>query len=192
MKHLIPLMILLLMAGLVQAQSNSESNQPNEQSKVTREYDENGNLIRFDSSYVKSWSSDSALTTEEIEKLQQEMENMFNGRFGGDSATFMGEPFPGPADPFFQQFRQQAGDTTRRTMPGFQNSFPDMEELQQQMMQHFGQFFYNDSTQIQYGDSVPGQMPFDLFGNPDEFEKIRKEFEQHFEEFNKSLQKGHS
>ncbi|WP_372774967.1 hypothetical protein [Mangrovibacterium sp.] len=31
-------------------------------------------------------------------------------------------------------------------------------------------------------DTIPGQLQFDFFGNPEEFEEIRKEFEQHFDQ----------
>lgn len=192
MKKFISLVILVLAVVMVQAQNQEPTKQPNEQSNVTREYDENGNLIRFDSTYVKSWSSDSTITPQDIEQLQKQMEELFNGSFGDGSDSFFGSPFPGSAKDFFQQFGQEYGDSTT-TMPGFQNSFPDLNELQQQMMQHFGQLFQNDS--IQFGtDSVPARFQFDFFGDPEEFEKIQKEFEQHFEQFqqkqNKSGQSG--
>ena len=187
MKKFVSLVILVLAVDLVQAQTQESTKQPNEQSKVTREYDENGNLIRFDSTYVKSWSSDSTMAPLDIEQLQKQMEEMFSGSFGGDSDRFFGNPFSGSAKEFFQQFGQEYGDSTT-TMPGFQNSFPDLKELHQQMMQHFGQFFQNDSIQIG-NDSVPDQFQFDFFGNPEEFEKIQKEFEQHFEQMNKNSSK---
>jgi len=176
--------MLLLVAAMAHAQQKDIPEKPNEQSKVTREYDENENLIRFDSTYVKSWSSDSTVTMspQDIEELQKQMEELFKGSFGDDTDSFFGNPFPGSAKEFFKRFGQQFGDSTDE-MPGFQNSFPDMEEMQQRMMQHFSQFFQSDSAQIQY-DTIPRDMPFDdFFGNPEEFEKIQKEFEKHFELF---------
>ncbi|WP_163717291.1 hypothetical protein [Mangrovibacterium lignilyticum] len=182
MKKSVSLLILLLAGLMVQAQTEKKTTQPDEQSKVTREYDESGNLIRFDSTYVKSWSSDSTMNQADLEQLQKQMEEMFKGSFGDDSDSFFGDPFPGSAKEFFKQFDQQYDDSTK-AMPGFQNSFPDLEELHQQMMQHFGQFFQSDSIQIR-SDSVP-DFKFDFFGDPKEFEKIQKEFEQHFEQFRK-------
>lgn len=183
MKKLIPFVMLLLVAVMAQAQQKEKSTQPNEQSKVTREYDESGNLIRFDSTYVKSWSSDSSMTMspKDIEQLQKQMEDMFKGAFGDESDGFFGDPFPGSAKDFFNQFGQQLGDSTG-AMPGFQNAFPELEEMNKRMMQHFSQFFQSDSAQIQY-DTIPRDMPFDFFGDPKELEKIQKEFEKHFEQF---------
>ncbi|PTN10274.1 hypothetical protein [Mangrovibacterium marinum] len=179
MKKLIPFVMLLFVAPMAQAQQREKPGEPNEQSKVTREYDENGNLIRFDSTYVKSWSSDSTMTMspEDVEQLQKQMQEMFSGAFGDDADNFFGDPFPGSAKDFFNQ----PGDSTL-TMPGFQNAFPDLEEMHQRMMQHFSQFFQRDTAQIKY-DTIPGDLRFDFFGNPREFEEIRKEFEQHFEQF---------
>ncbi|RKD87816.1 hypothetical protein [Mangrovibacterium diazotrophicum] len=187
MKKFVSLVILVLAIDLVQAQTQESTKQPNEQSKVTREYDENGNLIRFDSTYVKSWSSDSTMAPQDIEQLQKQMEEMFSGSFGEDSDSFFGSPFPGSAKEFFQHFGQEYGDSTMN-MPGFQSSFPDFEELHQQMMRHFGQLFQSDSVQIG-NDTVPDQFQFDFFGDPEEFEKIQKEFEQHFEQMNKNSSK---
>jgi len=183
MKRFVFLVILFLAFVVVQAQSQKSTAQPNEQSKVTREYDDNGNLIRFDSTYVKSWSSDSTLNRADIDQLQKQMEEMFGGSFGEDSGSFIGGPFPGSEKEFFKQFEQQFGDSTGE-LPGFQNSFHDFEELHEQMMQRFGQFFRNDSVQFQ-NDTVPGQMHFDFFGDPKEFERIQKEFEKHFEQLKK-------
>lgn len=184
MKKLIPFAMFLLVAVMAQAQQKDTSNKPNEQSKVTREYDENGNLVRFDSTYVKSWSSDSTMTMspQDMKELQKQMEEMFQGSMGNDSDSFFEGSFPGSAKEFFQQFDQQYSDSTQET-PGFQNSVPDLEEMQERMMQHFSQFFQSDSAQIQY-DTIQKDMPFDFFGDPKQFEKIQKEFEKHFEQMN--------
>jgi hypothetical protein len=181
MKKLIPFVMLLLVAVVARAQQKDAPNQPTEKSKVTREYDENGNLIRFDSTYVKSWSSDSVMSAQDIDELQQQMEEMFNGTFGNDSDRFFGDQFPGSARAFFKQFGKQFNDSTG-AMPGFQNSFPDLEEMHERMMEQFSRFFQSDSAQIEY-DSIPTEMPFNFFGNPEEFEKIQQEFEKHFEQY---------
>jgi hypothetical protein len=50
-----------LIGGAMSQNSNKKQNLPQEKSKVTREYDEKGNLIKFDSVYSYSYSSDSTL-----------------------------------------------------------------------------------------------------------------------------------
>ncbi|WP_372774968.1 hypothetical protein [Mangrovibacterium sp.] len=179
MKHFLLLVIIVFSAQLLQAQSKGDPAGPNEQSKVTREYDEQGNLIRFDSTYVKSWSSDSTLNQATFNELQKQMEEMFKGSFGDESDGFFGDFFPGSAKEFFGQFDQQFSDSSI-VMPGFQNSFPDFDKLHEQMMQRFGLYFQPDSVFFEQ-DTIPGQFQFDFFGNPEEFEEIRKEFEQHFD-----------
>lgn len=50
--------LLFSFTGFTQKQDTTKL--PNKNIKVQREYDEDGNLIRYDSTYVYSWSSDSS------------------------------------------------------------------------------------------------------------------------------------
>jgi len=54
---IIPLLMCTLASTQAQ-QTDRKSKSPKEDIKVNREYDENGNLIRFDSLYSYSWSGD--------------------------------------------------------------------------------------------------------------------------------------
>jgi hypothetical protein len=47
--------------SMMAQKSNSKTTAPKEDIKVNREYDENGNLIKFDSLYSYSWSGDTLL-----------------------------------------------------------------------------------------------------------------------------------
>ncbi len=179
MKKLIGITLLLAMCGLVHAQQQKQNNKPQEQSKVTREYDEQGNLIRFDSSYVRSWSSDTTFNGMDFEQLQQELDRMFGGGFPGDSAFQFGEPFPGGIDQFFHDFGFEPNDSTH-AVPGFRQAFPDLEQMHRQMMMRFQQFFGGDSLQSPFGP--PGQMPF--LSDPKEFQKFQEELKKEFEQLN--------
>jgi hypothetical protein len=52
---------LLLFSGLITAQEVKKENAPDEQIIVNKKYDEKGNLIQYDSTYIHQWSSDSTL-----------------------------------------------------------------------------------------------------------------------------------
>ncbi|MCB0540954.1 MAG: hypothetical protein KDE33_25815, partial [Bacteroidetes bacterium] len=51
------------------AQDNKIEKDPDEQIIVNKKYDENGNLIQFDSTYVHQWSSDSTFQFPDSEFL---------------------------------------------------------------------------------------------------------------------------
>ncbi len=59
MKNLI-LVLLVLTAGFLSANAQQKQTKPEEKSIVNKEYDEDGNLIKYDSTFVWSWSGDSA------------------------------------------------------------------------------------------------------------------------------------
>lgn len=67
--------------------------QPNVEINVNKEYDEEGNLIRFDSSYATSWSSAGAISQDILKQL----ETLFGGL---DSASMSGQPLIGTGFPF--------------------------------------------------------------------------------------------
>jgi len=52
------LLILVLLIPIL-GFSQNKTNSPNKNIKVKKEFDKNGNLIRYDSTYVYTWSSDS-------------------------------------------------------------------------------------------------------------------------------------
>jgi hypothetical protein len=63
MKRLVLLLFvnLCLFINLLAQNSDIKLNVPKENSRVTKEYDEKGNLIKFDSVYSYSWSGDTTL-----------------------------------------------------------------------------------------------------------------------------------
>ncbi|HAQ21545.1 MAG TPA: hypothetical protein DCR40_20290 [Prolixibacteraceae bacterium] len=74
-----------------------KKNSPKEDFKVNREYDEQGNLIRFDSTYTYSWSSDSTLQNSLSFKD-------FDNLFGDNFSFFNDSAFTGHS--FFDDFDQ--------------------------------------------------------------------------------------
>ncbi len=85
------LLFFMLSFGLfanIQAQDKDQKkNQPKEDIKVNREYDEQGNLIRFDSTYTYNWSSDTTLVNSMVPPdLNQIFKDHFS--FFGDNKSF--------------------------------------------------------------------------------------------------------
>jgi hypothetical protein len=108
-----PFMILLCISFLstsVLAQLNKPNKQPKKDIKVNREYDENGNLTRYDSTYVYTWSSDSTFQIMndssffremDMSKMQKRMQEQLNRFFGPDSLRQNGKGHPFFSDDFF-------------------------------------------------------------------------------------------
>lgn len=79
----------LIFSGLAQTEVQKK-NYPKEDFKVNREYDERGNLIRFDSTYTYNWSGDTILINE---KMSENFDHFFNDhfKFFNDSNSFFGD-----------------------------------------------------------------------------------------------------
>jgi hypothetical protein len=141
--------------------TKAQKNVPEEKSIVNKEFDENGNLIQYDSTYVWQWNSDSTLnfSYDNSFAFGKEFPNMF-GEFFNDSLFeqfgFLNEHhFPSFNDEeFFQQF---------------QHSFPDSMFIQKFPFEHDSIFSFD------FGNQFPGS--FDI----KDFEELQK---QMFEKFN--------
>lgn len=123
---------------------------PRENSKVTKEYDENGKLTRYDSVYSFSWSGDTTLLNQ---ISPDQFKNLFGDRFGNfPDSTFMGDSFLKNFDDFFAQPLDALPDSIRMKrfgnqryfqffgfdqdslgfgFPGFDNFFGDFGKLEQ-------------------------------------------------------------
>jgi hypothetical protein len=171
-------MLLVTTGCVVFSQKKPDSKKPDEQIKVNKEYDEKGNLIGYDSTYVRSWSSDSTQEIGDIDAIRKEMENFMKGKgfsyFFGDSTGFAGDPFGSFRSPFFDHFEDlpdSAFDQSDST--GVQFPFSDFGKMHEQMMKQFGQFFKGDSINS-------GAHNFNFFFDQDQLEKMQKEMEKHF------------
>ena len=55
----ITLMSIVLFSGVLLVQAQNKKTMPEEKSIVNKEFDENGNLLKYDSTYVWQWNPDS-------------------------------------------------------------------------------------------------------------------------------------
>jgi hypothetical protein len=179
MKKLVLFVVMLFAGILVFAQEKSKSKGPDQQISVKKEYDEQGNLIRYDSSLVRSWSSDTTLNMADLDAMQFMKGSVFS-HFFGDSASLANGPFPDLHKDPFERFHGDIpdsvfnwNDTTGTKMPGMRFPFSDFDKMQEQMMEQFGQFFQNDSIHS-------GNQNFNFFFDQDEFKDLQKEFEERF------------
>jgi hypothetical protein len=110
MKIILTVLILFVSyAGFSQSQNNK--NNPKKDIKVNRKYDKNGNLIRYDSTYVYTWSSDSLhqfmpdstfFNSDKIRAMQKQLMESMKHFHKNDSVQK--SPFDDPffSDDFFQ------------------------------------------------------------------------------------------
>ena len=135
---------------MVEAQKQ-DSNQPDQQIIVNKEFDEDGNLIGYDSTYIHSWPGDSTFHFDFDDEL------IFGSRFpnmdellkeflgdslnSGFSRNFKFSPFDD--EEFFNNFMHSFSDSVfiekfkfdNDSLPHFRHDFvfPDMKELQEQL-----------------------------------------------------------
>lgn len=151
MKRLL-LTALVLITVITIAQAQEKKVIPEEKTIVNKEFDEDGNLIKYDSTFVWSWSGDSAFRFEfpmngffsgkDIPGFDESMmDSVFSGQLNHNLFSF--KPFE--SDQFFKQFQQQ---------------FPDSA-----LSQRFE--FFSDSAYV---------FPFD-FGNSFRDEFFSKDFD---------------
>ena len=142
MKRLVYLLVLLLTANWTFAQKDTANIAPQSKIKVNKEYDENGNLIRYDSSSVSTWSSDSTFTMMDMDSLKNQMKFFFGDGFDSffnDSTLFDHGSFGEMHKKFFEQhqkFLNQLGmnntDSLMKSMPGIMHDFSDFDKMQKE------------------------------------------------------------
>lgn len=154
MKKLISIMFALICAfSFVNAQESKDSI-PNEQIIVNKEYDENGNLIRFDSTFIHHWLGDTTF------------------HFNFDDKQFFGNEFSS-MDELIKLF---FNDSSRQHLI-FPHNFQTLP-FEDDFFNHFN-FLYHDSTfmkEFKFDSVQPNNHNF-VF--PD-FGLFEKEFEEQF------------
>lgn len=161
----------------IQAQNKDiKKNQPKEDIKVNREYDEQGNLIRFDSTYTYNWSGD---TTFLNSKGRTDLDQIFKDHF-----NFFGD--------FDRQFLSHFGNKRDSAMS---KSF-DWEQFNL-----FG--FGNDSVPLrkkefdffcllapEKNDNINSKLPGMTFGaTPRTMEEMMKMMQKHMQEMEEMHQR---
>ncbi|WP_372750884.1 hypothetical protein [Labilibaculum sp.] len=102
------LILLMSLSGFSQNKDNKT--EPNEDIKVNKEFDKDGNLIRYDSTYVYTWSSDSCYTSlpdsaflnfSDIHKIRKKMQEQLEQFYSKDSSKMKQFYHPFFSDDFF-------------------------------------------------------------------------------------------
>lgn len=182
MKTFVLFMVTLFAGTAAFAQNDKpQGKEPDQRISVKKEYDDQGNLIGYDASCVRSWSSDTTLAWGDMDAVRREMENFMKG---GGFGSFFGDSLESPDDLFGglrQNFRKYFEDGLRDSALSLKDTaailrhgpfgFSDPEKMRERMMKEFGQFFPGDSL---------GGSNFNFFFDPKEFEQIQKEAEKHF------------
>ena len=119
-RNIILLLVVLFSANIIYAQ-NSNQTEPKIDIKVTKKTDENGNIISYDSTYVKTWTSSNVSQTE-IDSLMQEFSSRF-GNLGFTDDEFF-QPFAGVKS--FEDIQKQMLEEINRIheLMGIQNCNP--------------------------------------------------------------------
>lgn len=152
MKRLLVLLVLGFMFQISMNGQNSKSpkNTPKEDIKVNREYDEKGNLIRFDSVYSYSFSGDTTLQDLNFGGFP----DVFNGHFNFLSDSSFNNSF-------FKEFDSSVFESLSESQDSLMNKFhqsPNFNFKNDSIGQHFrdlGDFFkqfqrlQNDSNSAQ-------------------------------------------
>lgn len=179
---------LCLIVSLLAQNTNKKTNLPKENSKVTREYDEKGNLIRFDSVYSYSYSSDSTLMKDFSSKN-------FPDVFGGDFSFFNDSTFKGNS--FFEEFDRMFADPFNPFDAKQDSIFSKYFEENK----HFQHFSNKDSTAFSFGNfgdlfnhffenkndsvSIKRQGKIAQKSHPQSMEEMMQLFQEQFQEMEK-------
>lgn len=157
---------------------------PKEDIRVNREYDENGNLIKFDSIYSYNWSGDTTLfesiSPENLQNLIGDHFNFFN------DSSFLGKSF---FDDFDKSFFSPFGSKSDSILNQFRSFHFKNGSIDQNFMgleDFFRQF--NESKNDSILSKTPGMAPFQQQPKTmDEMMKMlqrqMKEIEKHQKEF---------
>jgi hypothetical protein len=188
------LVFILIFAVFVSLTGWAQKNTPEEKSIVNKEFDENGNLIQYDSTFVWQWNSDSTFNFSFGDKFNfgKDFPGMF-GEFFNDSIFGQfglgKEPFfqPFGDDDFFRRFehsfpgfpfeRDSAFNFGFGNTEPFNFDFKELEDLQKQLQEKF-----NHQNLIFPEFKSPEQK--------DEWEKLMQKQQKEKEELIKKFEKS--
>ena len=164
MKKLVTVLLLIVAWTLnLNAQEKQKSKDPDEQIIVNKKFDEDGNIIQYDSTYIHQWSSDSTM----------------NFSFGNG--------FPNRMDySLIDSMLQQFGFQENFGMSPFGD-----EDLFEQFSHMFSgspfmdQFDLQNDSSLQLKNGPNFQIP-DFFNSPD-YDQWQKQIEQQLEQLNEFM-----
>lgn len=158
-------------------QAQQDKTKPKEDIRVNREYDEKGNLIKFDSIYSYSYSSDSTLKDFDFKNFSDSFG--MNMKFFNDSAFsqfFMKDFDSFFSDSFMQHQDSMLSKLNKMHQLHFQNDSTghpqmDMDKFFQQFQQ-----FHGDSNSTM--EPFFHEFNFDSKGMEEMMEQMQKQMEQ--------------
>jgi len=124
------LFVIIYYSNNIQAQNKSES-KPDVHINVNREFDEKGNVIKYDSTYSWSWSSDGSQSINDsiaakfpqILNNKSFFDNSFNNQFNFfNDTTFFGN------DPMFGNFEKQMQEMLQRQQQMFDEIYKQIPD----------------------------------------------------------------
>lgn len=144
-KILIAGMLLIISGNIINAQSNID-NDPHSNFKVEREYDEDGNLIRYDSVYTYSWSTfdDSTFTDSLSHVWEFNFDNSFGGMFPDHSFFFHNDSLIGNNFDYFFQIpdtRNMYDDDWSMMEKHMMEQMQEMDKIIKEMQQRHDEMF---------------------------------------------------
>jgi hypothetical protein len=191
------ILLLILFAMCANGQNEKALENPDEQVIVNKQYDEDGNLIAFDSMHVRKWSADTLQYLFEKDlfagNMLPDMEKLME-RFMSDSAfqhfnfpePFLGSPFSD--EDLFKRFEHSLPDSALTREFSFQMDsipfshefiLPDMKELQKQMDEHFKIFnFPKPQMEEKLTDKQKKELEELLKKHQKEMEELRKKWKE--------------
>ena len=127
MKRLV-LIALVFTTGFTFLQAQEKQTKPEEKTIVNKEFDEDGNLIKYDSTFVWSWSGDSAF------QFGFPMNDFFSGKnLPGVDESILDSVFPFDAEKlFFDEFFSKDFDELLQQLNGMNTEKPDFESKEEE------------------------------------------------------------
>ena len=184
------LMMSLCLVTISSAQkSDQKPNKPNEKSTVKREYDDKGNLIKFDSTYTYSWSGDTTLNKSFSPK---DLESFFSEHFGNQAdSSFFGNPFPDGIEQFFSHSFSGKQDSLLLKKFGIHpdlHNFGFKNDSLAMNLKDFDGFFnpFSENKNDSVSPKSSGKSP--QASQPKSMDDLMKMLRQHMQEMEKNQQ----
>ena len=186
---LIPFLAIGLILNSLAQKPTQKTNSPKEEVKVNREYDEKGNLIKFDSLHSYSWSSDTTLLKSFSPKdFSDQFGDQFN--FFSDS-TLQGKSFFDDFDNLLAQPYSKEQDSLLMKKfglnPHFHNFRLNTDSLAMNL-KDFNEFFnFPDNKNDSLSSRSPHKLP--LYSQPKLMDEMMKMLQQQMEQMQEYQQK---
>jgi len=179
---LIPILTVGLILNSLAQKPDKKTNSPKEEVKVNREYDEKGNLIKFDSLHSYNWSSDTTLLKSFSPK---DFPNQFGDQFNFFSdSTFQGNSF---FDNFDKMFDQPFGDIKDSLLMKkfginpLTHQFRLNKDSLAMNLKNFDEFFkFPDINTDNLSSKSPNKSPFD--SHQKSMDEMMKRLQQQMEQ----------